>query len=82
MIRALLGALLVACGIAAQIVAGRHMPQSSAVVIPGGGSSGVFVHTGWSQTAYDLVRIGGWALLVFGAVIVLFALVGELRKAS
>jgi hypothetical protein len=30
--------------------------------------------------AYGLVRIGGWALMVFGAVIVAFALVREFRR--
>ena len=29
---------------------------------------------------YDLVRIGGWALLIFGAVIVAFAVVRDLKR--
>jgi hypothetical protein len=71
---ALLGALLIVAGIAAQIVAARHRPE----YVTGGFSFGRW--TGWSSTAYDLVRIGGWALLVFGAVIVAFALIREFRR--
>jgi len=82
---ALLGALLAAGGVAALIVAGQHHPgvTSGGVVIPGtnqGTGFGPPVRYGWPTTTYDLVRIGGWALLIFGAVIVLFALVRETRR--
>lgn len=43
-------------------------------------ANGSYVTGGLSPTAYDLVRIGGWALLIFGAVIVVFALVREIRR--
>ncbi len=75
---ALLGALLIVGGIAAQIEASSHHPAASS---PAGYVLPVFT-TGWPPTTYDLVRIGGWALLVFGAVIVVFALVRELRRPS
>lgn len=64
-------------GIAAQIVAQSHRPQYSTVA-GFGGSLGTW--TGWSSTAYDLVRIGGWALLIFGAVTVALALIREIRR--
>jgi hypothetical protein len=32
------------------------------------------------QTTYDVVRIGGWALLIFGAVTVAFALVRKVKR--
>ncbi len=70
----LLGALLIVGGIAALIEAGRHRPQTI--------DAGYLLShtTGWSPTGYDVVRIGGWALLIFGAVIVAFTLVRELRR--
>jgi len=76
---ALLGALLVVGGIAALIEASTHRPQYSAGV-PGSGGFGAGFRTGWPTTTYDLVRIGGWALLVFGVVIVAFSLVREVRR--
>lgn len=73
---ALFGALLAAAGVAAQIVAGQHHPSYV---------TRTFLLTpepvGWSHITYDLVRIGGWALLIFGAVIVALALVREFRVA-
>lgn len=78
---ALLGALLMVGGIAARIEAARHQPGTT-----GGGtaanpfSGGPSISYGWPATTYDLVRIGGWALLIFGAVIVLFTLVRELKR--
>jgi hypothetical protein len=80
---ALLGALLVVGGVVAQIVAARNHPSdSSGAYVPGLGRTGFGAGTryGWSPTAYDLVRIGGWALLIFGVVIVAFALMREVRR--
>ena len=72
-------------GIAALIEADQNHPgYSSGAVIPGTGVQtgfGVGV-TGWPQTTYSLVRIGGWALLIFGALIVAIALIREFRTAS
>jgi hypothetical protein len=77
--RALLGALLAVAGIAALIVASRH---HAVFGHPGGysivGEPPVRL-SGWTTTTYDVVRIGGWALIVFGAVILLFAVIRELR---
>jgi hypothetical protein len=75
---AFLGALLTVAGIAGQIVAGRNHPVDAiyAPTIVNGSSPA----SGWSHTAYDLIRIGAWGLIVFGAVIVAFALVREARR--
>ena len=76
--QALLGALLITGGIAARIEAAANRP-----VVTGGPTDYLMTHTyhlGWSKTAYDLTRIGGWALVVFGVVIVAFALVREFRR--
>jgi hypothetical protein len=40
------------------------------------------VAVGFSTTVYDVVRIGGWALIVFGAVLVAVALVRELGRGA
>lgn len=76
MIWALLGALFIVSGIAALIEASRHHPIAAAYQTEGTTTA---YTAGWHTTTYDLVRIGGWALLIFGAVIVTFALVRELR---
>jgi hypothetical protein len=68
---AFLGAALMVAGMAARIVASRHAP---------GITNYGLVPYGWPATTYDLVRIGGWALLIFGAVTVAFALIREFRK--
>jgi hypothetical protein len=71
---ALLGALLIVGGIAARIISGHNKPERFT------NTFGPQTCSGWSQVAYGLVRIGGWALMVFGAVIVAFALVREFRR--
>jgi hypothetical protein len=81
---AFFGAVLVVGGIAAKIEAARHAPDY-VVNGPAGSYCSVPCHyhnVGWSQTLYDLVRIGGWALLIFGALIVAVALIREFRTAS
>lgn len=77
-------ALLMVAGLPARIVAGSHLPgylTADGTTNPFG-SSTISVRTGWPTTTYDLVRIGGWALLIFGGVIVAFALIREFRKAA
>jgi hypothetical protein len=68
---------MVVAGIATQVIAHAHQPEYGTVAGWGFGS-----WTGWSHTAYNAARIGGWGLVVFGAVIVVFALVRELRPAG
>ena len=61
MIYGLLGALMIVGGVAAWIVASHHHPGTPTLLYcieP----CAVF-HTGWTQTVYDLVIIGGWMLL-------------------
>jgi hypothetical protein len=71
---ALLGGGLIVGGIAALIVASRHRPH----VLDAGF---VLSHPiGWSTTAYDAAWIGGAALLIFGAILVAFALVREIKR--
>jgi hypothetical protein len=82
--KALLGALLMVGGITAQIVASRHMPSTRFVgptaILGGRGCINPCSQITVGQTTYDVVRIGGWPLLIFGAVIVAFALLRELRQ--
>jgi hypothetical protein len=74
---------MMVAGITGGIVAHEHHPAliGGEVQIPGDGISrgGPVVHTGWAMTVYDVVRIGAWALLIFGAIIVAFALVREFK---
>jgi hypothetical protein len=76
------GAVMAIAGIAGLVVAGSHHPEAHHPPVDFGGKNvlGTLTLTspesGWSQTAYDLVRIGGWALVVLGA---LTAIVGLIR---
>ena len=66
------GAALVVAGIAAFIEAHSHKP------FPRAGSSYLerVEHSGaLSQTAYDLLRIGAWALVIVGALLVVTGLI-------
>ena len=71
MFRVYAGAILIIGGIAAFIEAHRHIPSPGrhpefGIVTP---------PSGLSTTAYDLLRLGGWALVIFGAVSVILALI-------
>jgi hypothetical protein len=66
------GAMTVVAGIAAFIEAHRHVPLPAR--LPSGVGS-VIPASGWSPTAYDLVRGGAWALVIFGAVTVIVGLI-------
>src|SRR5664280_1686417 len=73
-VRLYVGALMVIAGIAALIEAYSHHPEAAFKVpadFKGPNVLGVLVLHGptssWSHTAYDLVRIGGWALVILGA---------------
>ncbi len=77
---------MMVAGITGGIVAHEHHPTviGGYLQIPGVGirSGGPLVHAGWSMTVYDAVRIGAWALLIFGAIIVGFSLVREFKAAG
>lgn len=60
------GALLVIAGIAAFIEAHSHRTRPASF---GEGTEGL------SQTAYDLLRIGGWALVILGALTIILGLI-------
>jgi hypothetical protein len=65
------GAMLMIGGIAAFIDAHRHIPVPArrpeiGVISPA---------SGLSPTAYDLLRIGGWALVILGGVTVALGLI-------
>lgn len=70
------GAVVVVAGIAAFIEAQSHHPVYYNQATEGSvriyfGSAGAL-----PQTAYDLLRIGGWALLIFGVLLVVVGLIG------
>jgi hypothetical protein len=81
---ALFGALMMVAGIAARIVAAGHAPGRTTLANSTGYCVGACATraTGWPQTTYDLVRISGWALIIFGALVVAVALIREFRTAS
>lgn len=66
---------LIVAGIAAFIEAHSHQPETA--LREGGGER--IVHVGLSKTAYDLLRIGAWALVIFGALRVVVGLVAYVR---
>jgi hypothetical protein len=73
------GALLVIAGIAAFIEAGSHPPELESRCRTGGTACPledfINVHRGLSQTAYDLLRIGAWALMIVGGLVVATGLI-------
>jgi hypothetical protein len=71
--QAFAGAVLVVAGIAAFTAADRHEPLTTRFGPPGIGR--VVLHRGLSPTAYDLLRIGAWALVIVGELVVVTGLV-------
>jgi hypothetical protein len=77
------GAVLVIAGIAAFIEAHSHRPMVFSGIEEVAGRAGtppIFsgrVHTtsGLSRTAYDVLRIGGWALVIVGGLLVVMGLI-------
>jgi hypothetical protein len=73
-----LGAALVIAGIAAFIEAHSHPPELESRCRTGGYACPLEdftqVHVGLSQTAYDLLRIGAWALMIIGGLLVITGL--------
>jgi hypothetical protein len=85
------GAALIVAGIAAFIEANAYRPVAAFVLPtePTGAQralervEGPAVATpasGLSHTQYDLLHIGGWALLVFGVLLVIVGLIGYARR--
>ena len=73
------GAITVIAGIAAFIEAHSHPPELESRCRTGGKACPledfINVHIGLSQTAYDLLRIGAWALMILGAVTLIVGLI-------
>jgi hypothetical protein len=73
------GAVLTIAGIAAFIEAHSHPPEVESRCRRGGEvcplEEFIHVHVGLSQTAYDLLRISAWALIIIGALLVLTGLI-------
>jgi hypothetical protein len=88
--RIYIGAALIVAGIAAFIEAHGHAPEYICTAertanerIEGScPAPGHFIHFGLSQTPYDVLRIGAWALVIFGAVLLIVGLIGYWRKAA
>lgn len=83
--RAFGGAILVIAGIAAFIEAGSHAPGVEClreVTEPGDHTCLQSQATGLSHTAYDLLRIGAWALVIIGALLVIVGLIGYWARAK
>ena len=83
------GAVLIIAGIAAFIEAHSHPPELESRCRTGGKAclleDFVNVQIGLSQTAYDLLRIGAWALMILGGLLVLTGLIrywARMRGAS
>lgn len=79
---ALSGVLLVIAGIGGRIEAHAHAPVAAehshglVIVLEPHGASGL------APGLYNLALIGCWALLLFGALLIAFGLIGALRKDS
>ena len=62
------GATLIIAGIALGYVAQRNKPV-------GGYQPGAQVEHGFSHTVYDLLRVGIWALWIFGILLIVMGLI-------
>jgi hypothetical protein len=95
MVRVVGGAVMVIAGIAAFIEAHSHRPSEGrkAAVTEGerayqareklnGIKLGPIGHHGLSSDAYDLLRIGGWALIIFGALLIVVGLIAYSRRVA
>ncbi len=70
-----LGATLAVAGIAGFIEASAHAPAWECPRLERECRLHQTVLVGLSSTAYDLIRIASWALVIFGALIVLIGLI-------
>jgi hypothetical protein len=66
-----LGATLAVAGIAGFIEATAHHPDE---ICRGVLERDCYTASGLSPTTYDLLRIGSWALVIFGALLMLIGL--------
>jgi hypothetical protein len=88
MVRVFGGAVLVIAGIAAFIEAHSRRPIPGSrhfgpcVVVRGHQVCAIHVSPsrGLSHTAYDLLRIGGWASVVVGSLLIVLGLIGAFGR--
>ena len=88
MVRIFGGAIMVVAGIAAFIEAHSHHPVAEVTLssVPriarAESAAGVTPRppSGWSTTTYDVVRIGGWALVIVGVLLVMVGLIAYARR--
>jgi hypothetical protein len=73
MVRIFGGAALVIAGIAGFIVSSSNKPVLYRPCEP---------DCGWSHSAFDIVRIGAWALVIVGALLVLVGLIAYARGSA
>jgi hypothetical protein len=81
------GAVVAIAGIVALIAAASHHPEVHHAPLPDFGGKHVLgtltltsAGSGWSQTAYDLIRIGGWALVILGALTLIVGIVRDRKR--
>jgi hypothetical protein len=81
MLRVFVGAALVIAGIAAFIEAHSNAPETESRCSVETHFRGCpldrlyVVHVGLSRTAYDLLRIGGWALVIVGGALMVMGFI-------
>ena len=87
--RAFIGAALLIAGIAAFIEAHSHPPELESRCRTGGEACPlddyIPVQAGLRQAASDLLRIGAWALMIIGGLLVITGLIrywGQVREAK
>jgi hypothetical protein len=62
--------------VAGFVIVPEHKPR----LAPAAGWWGSPYHVGWSRAAYDAARIGMWALLIVGALVVAVGLINYARR--
>jgi hypothetical protein len=71
--------VLILGGIAAQVEASSHAPFDAP---RSWAPPGTIPHLGWSTTAYDAVRAGGWAMIILGLIIVAVVWVRDRKRTT
>lgn len=77
LITIIIGTLLLIAAVAGFVIVPEHKPQ---FVCGGFGAEGGPQCAGWSRTAYDAARIGSWALLILGGLLVVVGLINYARR--
>lgn len=75
-LRLSVGTLLLAVAVVGFVIVPEHKPH----LAPAPGWWGGPYRVGWSQTAYDAARIGTWALLIVGVILLAVGLIDYARR--